>query len=205
MHTLLRRQLRRYLGSEEPPADLKDLLAAVDGAYAESDSDRALVERSLELASNELMERNTLLKQDVETRRKTEQQLTETLSVLASTLDSTADGILVVSTHDRKVSSFNQRFLDMWRIPREVADTHDDESLIGFVLDQLCDPEAFLTTVAELYADPESRSSDALKFKDGRTFERTSLPQLIDGKPVGRVWSFSDVSERANAELALQA
>jgi hypothetical protein len=46
--------------SEEPPADLKDLLAAVDGAYAESDSDRALVERSLELASNELMERNTL-------------------------------------------------------------------------------------------------------------------------------------------------
>jgi diguanylate cyclase (GGDEF)-like protein/PAS domain S-box-containing protein len=204
LHSLLRRQLRRYLGSEEPPAELKDLLTAIDDAYLESDSDRELVERSLELASDELLERNALLKQDVEKRLKAEQQLTETLSVLASTLDSTADGILVVSAHDRKVSSFNQRFLDMWRIPRELAETHDDEVLISHVLEQLCDPEAFLTTVASLYGDPEASSLDILKFKDGRVFERTSLPQRIDGKAVGRVWSFSDVSERAHAELALQ-
>jgi PAS domain S-box-containing protein len=76
--------------------------------------------------------------------------------------------------------------------------------LISHVLEQLCDPEAFLTTVANLYGDPEASSLDTLKFKDGRVFERTSLPQRIDGRAVGRVWSFSDVSERAHAELALQ-
>lgn len=62
MHSLLRRQLRRYLGSEEPPTELKDLLTAIGGAYSESDADREMVERSLELASDELLARNASLK-----------------------------------------------------------------------------------------------------------------------------------------------
>lgn len=66
MHSLLRRQLRRYLGSEEPPPELAPLLAAIDGAYSGSDSDREMVERSLDLASAELLERNALLQQSEE-------------------------------------------------------------------------------------------------------------------------------------------
>jgi diguanylate cyclase (GGDEF)-like protein/PAS domain S-box-containing protein len=205
VHSLLRRQLRRFLGSEEPPAELKDLLAAIDSAYSESDSDREMVERSLELASGELLERNASLKQDLETRRETEQQLTETLSVLASTLDSTADGILVISTlPERRISSFNQRFLDIWKVPREVLETLNPQTLIDFVLPQIVDPDTFLAARADVYGDPETNSFDVLTLKDGRIIERTSLPQRIDGKAVGRVWSFSDVSERAQAELALQ-
>ena len=55
MHRLLRRQLRKYLGIEdEVPAALQAFVAAVDAAYADFDSDRAMLERSLELSSKEL-------------------------------------------------------------------------------------------------------------------------------------------------------
>ena len=57
MHRLLRRQLRKHLGVEgEVPAALQPFVAAVDAAYTDFDSDRALLERSQELSSKELSE-----------------------------------------------------------------------------------------------------------------------------------------------------
>jgi hypothetical protein len=55
MHRLLRRQLRKYLGIEDDvPDPLRRFIAAVDAAYVDFDSDRAMLERSLELSSKEL-------------------------------------------------------------------------------------------------------------------------------------------------------
>lgn len=139
--------------------------------------------------------------------------LREAMSLLSATLESTADGILVVGI-DGKIAGMNDQFSAMWRIPREMLATHDDEAVMGYVLGQLSDPETFLAKVHELYAHPAAESHDVLDFRDGRTFERYSRPQKVDDKVVGRVWSFRDVTPRrlaqeqakqALAELAEQA
>jgi len=63
VHRLLQRQLRRFLGSdEEIPGELKQFIQAIDAAYTQADDDRALLERSLELTSQELLERNEQLR-----------------------------------------------------------------------------------------------------------------------------------------------
>jgi PAS domain S-box-containing protein len=133
-----------------------------------------------------------------------EQQLRETLSLLSATLESTADGILVVDREGR-VTSFNSKFAQLWRLPDGLLGSRDDDRLIAYVLEQLTNPEGFVAKVRELYGRPEASSFDVLMFKDGRVYERYSQPQLIGGQAVGRVWSFRDVTERRRAERLQQA
>jgi two-component system, cell cycle sensor histidine kinase and response regulator CckA len=92
MHRLLRRQLRRHLDEHEPlPEDLRQLLDAVSEAYAQADHDRMLLERSLELTSQELLQRNRELQADVEARKRAEQALrlreAQTRAILAALPD----------------------------------------------------------------------------------------------------------------------
>lgn len=130
-------------------------------------------------------------------------ELEESLSLLNATLESTADGILVVSIGG-KIVSFNRKLVDMWNIPDSIIDSRDDNQALEFVLDQLKNPENFLKKVKELYSQPEAESYDVLELNDGRIFERYSQPQRIGEKVVGRVWSFRDVTERRRAEQALR-
>jgi diguanylate cyclase (GGDEF)-like protein/PAS domain S-box-containing protein len=139
---------------------------------------------------------------DISDRKHTEDALRASLSLLNATLESTADGILVVD-HENHITTYNRKFLEMWRIPAEVAADRDDTQVLRFVTDQVKDPEGFLAKVHALYTSPDAESYDEIEFKDGRVYERYSTPQRIDGRPVGRVWSFRDVTARKTAELRL--
>ncbi len=149
------------------------------------------------------MERvTTVTIRDITERKKAERQLNRALSVLSATLESTADGILVVDNLG-KVVNFNQKWLQMWSIPAELHNCRDDERLLAAILPQLVDPDAFLERVQQLYKQPIQESNDLIYFKDGRVFERYSRPQRIGEEITGRVWSFRDITERKVAEARI--
>ncbi|HEY7922814.1 MAG TPA: PAS domain S-box protein [Vicinamibacteria bacterium] len=139
---------------------------------------------------------------DVTEQRRAEEERVRSRSLLEATLESTADGILVVG-RDGRITRFNQRFAAMWRLPPELLAAGDAERSTRFVLDQLQEPQDFLDRLAELYAEPESEGFDTLRLRDGRVIERYSLPQRLAGEVMGRVYSFRDVSERTHAEQAM--
>ncbi|MCU1307172.1 MAG: histidine kinase [Acidobacteriaceae bacterium] len=135
--------------------------------------------------------------------RLSEQALRNSVSLLEATLASTADGILVVDRKG-KIVSFNQRYVELWKIPESLLDSRDDAKILSFVMDQVIDPQAFLARVNELYSRPHEEDYQVLQFKDRRVFERYSKPQYVDGKAVGRVWSFRDISQRWFLEVQLR-
>ncbi len=121
-----------------------------------------------------------------------------------SVFEATSDALMVVN-RDGKVDSYNQKFIDMWGIPRDLEDGRKDAAMLDYVLAQLQDPADFLQRVQEIYAQEEMTSVDQIFFKDGRVIDRYSHPNFMGEQIVGRVWSFRDVTDSHRAQLALRS
>ncbi len=83
MHKLLKRQLERLLQSSVISHELKPLLDAIDRTYAQADEDRVRVERSLELTSRELVQRNARLQSNLASLQAAQDQLLQSEKLAA--------------------------------------------------------------------------------------------------------------------------
>jgi PAS domain S-box-containing protein len=138
------------------------------------------------------------------TRQKTvEKELEKSISLLKATLDSTADGIMVLD-HEGNLVAHNRKFLEMWAIPEEMAASGHRDELLAFVLDQVKDPGGFVQLAMRSYARHETETLDIVEFKDGRVFERYTRPQILGGKSIGKVLSFRDVTARRRADREIE-
>jgi len=122
------------------------------------------------------------------------------IAILQSQLETSWDGILVVDP-ENKIILTNDRFHRMWSISAKIAALHDDEIQIRTILDQLVDPDAFISRVQYLYEHPEETSLELLPLRDGRIFERYSSPLYdSDDTCLGRIWYFRDITETKSME-----
>ena len=163
--------------------------------------EKLVAERTNQLseANDNLRQANEKLAREIAERMKSEDALKNSLSLLGASLESTADGILIVDRQG-KIARWNMKFAEMWKIPEEVLSNQDDANTINSICSQIVSPDKFKGKVGELYQQPDQSSFDQIDFLDGRVFERYSQPQRIEDAIVGRVWSFRDITKRKKVE-----
>jgi diguanylate cyclase (GGDEF)-like protein/PAS domain S-box-containing protein len=127
------------------------------------------------------------------------QEVSSMLSMLKATFDATADGILVLDP-DGKFVTANRLFGEMWSIPGDLLEAGQEQQAIKAAMEQVENPAAALLKIEEIQSSSQARSSNIVKFRDGRFLECVSMPQLIGGQSVGRVWSFRDITDRVQVE-----
>jgi len=127
-------------------------------------------------------------------------------SLLHTTLESTADGIVVLDTQ-RQVTLNNERFIRLWEIPvavqRAVA-AGDYAAGFQFLVSQVKEPETFLASTDRMMQRLEEKTFDVFELKNGRILERYGRPQWLGDRVVGKVLSYRDITERHRAEQALR-
>ncbi|HUU19697.1 MAG TPA: CBS domain-containing protein [Sedimentisphaerales bacterium] len=141
-------------------------------------------------------------KKELATLREMEHQLRKSEDLLRGTLESTADGILVI---DEKgcISHMNKRFVKIWDVPEEPIQQGDFQKLFEHLGCRIENPSTFLEKL-HTSCPADQDSSDILYLKEGKVLEVYSLPLIREGRFAGRVWSFRNVTERKRAEEALR-
>ena len=139
---------------------------------------------------------------DITERKLAEEALKYSKSLMDAAFESVHNGILVVSEQGAVIKT-NAKFAELWNIPGDLLSSADDAGLLDYVIEKLEDPVEFMTKISELYENPELESFDLIYFKDGRIFERISKPMQLESKTKGRVWSFLDITDQKQAEIAL--
>ncbi len=152
------------------------------------------------LLMHETREQMQLLEQRVNERTSS---LQKSLSMIRATFESAADGILVVDNTENIVD-YNNKFIDLWRIPAAILEKKDSNLLFEYVLDQIEFPEGFTEKIKRIDAKPELINVDTIQFKDGRVLEWYTQPHKLNEAVIGRVWCFRDITEQETLEKRLE-
>jgi diguanylate cyclase (GGDEF)-like protein/PAS domain S-box-containing protein len=137
---------------------------------------------------------------DLTKERKTESELEKLVAELRATQASTGNGLLVVDL-DGAIRNYNQTFVELWDIPSEILDKHDDNAIYAWMNSCLIEGSDHAIHARHLSL---LESQDSLVLRSGKVLERVTLPQYARGRPIGRVYSYRDVTEQLTSQLRLQ-
>jgi two-component system, chemotaxis family, sensor kinase CheA len=114
LHSLVLRQLRKSFPGEPPATpEMRTFIEMVNSAYRTADDDRAQLERSLDIASEELYEQNRALQSKVAELTLLEQRLDRRRRDMALILDNVAQGFVTVGL-DGSISNECSQAMTRW-------------------------------------------------------------------------------------------
>jgi diguanylate cyclase (GGDEF)-like protein/PAS domain S-box-containing protein len=140
---------------------------------------------------------------DINEAKRTAEEIKFKNTMLLTMQETSLDAILVVGENGQ-IISYNQQFIDLWRLPPQLVSARLDAPVLQAVVDQVVNPEAFAARVQYLFEHRDDMSREEIWLKDGRIIDRYSAPVTgADGKYYGRVWYFRDITERKAVETRI--
>jgi diguanylate cyclase (GGDEF)-like protein/PAS domain S-box-containing protein len=147
------------------------------------------------------------LREELKRSKRVQEEVEYKNTVLQTQQETSLDAILVVD-ENAKIISYNQQFIDLWRLSPHMVSAGLDGPVLQSVANQVENSEAFVANIQWLYEHRNNKSQVEIPLKDGRIIDRHSAPVTgTHGKYYGRIWYFRDITElkKAEAELRIAA
>ena len=135
-------------------------------------------------------------------KKEKEKQLSLAVSLKNAAFNANKDATLIVNVK-RKITGFNHKYLELWGITRKEMNEVTAERLIEITLSQIKNRKEIMGGLILIEKDTSIETFHLLHFKDGRIVESHTQPQIHEGRIVGRVYNYRDVTEKHLADEKL--
>lgn len=185
MHPLLQRQIKRHLSHINPLPEWENFLQAVDEAYCQFEADHILIERSLELSSEELLQSNSQLQGFLDT---VEAQVVDrTLELAQANAELTATFASLQHTQVQLIQA--EKMSSLGQLVAGVA--HEINNPVNFIYGNLVYLRSYSNSLLaivqqflEFYTEPPSKIQELIDDLDLDYMSR-DLPKVIDSMQLG--------------------
>ena len=126
--------------------------------------------------------------------------LNVSLSFLTDTLNGATDALMAIHFGSRS-KFINPKFTEMWgQAPSKLMEPGQEIALMTLHASLVKDEARFIARAMELWTTVTTETFDEIEMKNGKLIERTITPVIAQGKRVGLIFNFRDVTERSRAE-----
>ena len=189
MHKKIEQLLQKYFPEYRSQNDLIEFAQELNDLVREKDDEILLLERSVDLASDVLQERESFSISHLE--------------LFEATFFSAAEALVLVD-FDENSLVFNHAFGALWNLPDSLDGEMSMANFFDIFSTYLENPSHFLAFLKQSHAQTEAFTGELL-LNDGRWIRYDVRPRKRHGKLVGRLWSLADITEERRTQRSMEA
>ncbi len=177
-------------------------IEAASSLYQRADGTLLPVTRSVVRGANQASQWLVIRAREAAPASVEEEQLGRISTQLRTILEATADGILVLDRQGR-IINMNHRFAQLWTLPERLTRGGDGAAVLSYMAGMLPDGATYSRSLDAIPAQDAAETRHVLTLADGTILEQKSRAQYSAGTSTGRVFSFTDITQRTHAEVEL--
>ena len=202
MNRLLKRLIKSHLHKYDDHQEIKDFIGGIENILEQQKEERAFMDRTLTLSSNEFNEINASLKENLAKNEKNQRYLEKLIAKQNALFDASTEAIFSFSP-DNIIEKLNQAAIDFLDIDAEIINSGEVLTCDLF-MDRLVNLEDFSNDIQVIKDNKLAEVHGFFDTVEQRTYEFYSVPEVIDGDLFGRVWCCRDITDVRKNEALLK-
>ena len=202
MNRLLNRLIKKHLSALSDDLGVKNFLIDIKDAFSQQKEEKAFMERTLMLASEEFNQINASLKANLAVNKENHRKLEKIVAKQNALFDASTEAIFSFS-NDNIIEKVNQAGIEFLNISPDDYDENEVHTCDLFMA-RLANVAKFNLDIDEIRHNSDARIHGFFESIDNKYYEYYSVPEVIDGELLGRVWCCRDITGIRKNEALLK-
>lgn len=202
MIRILNRLIKKHLSKLSADQGVKNFITDIEDVFKQQKEEKEFMERTLTLSFEELNQINASLKENLAENRENHRKLEKIVAKQNALFDASTEAVFSFS-NDSVIEKMNQAGIEFLNISLDEYDENEVHTCDLFMA-RIANVDKFNHDIDEIRHNSDARIHGFFDTVDSKHYEYYSVPEVVDGDFIGRVWCCRDITNIRENEALLK-